>query len=111
MTNKFLLLGATASAHPAAKVALPLPVLRDRGEMTDPSATPVCRDLIDKAREERGLPKLDRDSSAPTDPLLIAAVDKRIGGCSVMVMRGNLADVRPLPKFQDGPAKLTPLAQ
>jgi hypothetical protein len=106
-----LLVGASASAQPSAKAVLPPLVLHDRGEITDPSATPVCRDRIDKTREERGLPKLREDNAAPTDPLLIAAVDKRIGGCSVMVMRGNLADIRPLPKFQDGPAKRTPIGQ
>ena len=105
-----LLMGASASAQPSAKMVPPL-VLHDRGETTDPSATPACRDRIDKTREERGLPKLRDDNAAPTDPLLIAAVDKRIDGCSVMVMRGNLADIRPLPKFQDGPAKLTPIGQ
>jgi hypothetical protein len=107
-----LSVGVSAEAPapaPAERFSPPPPVLRDRGEMTDPSTTPVCRDRIDKAREERGLPKLDQDTAKPVDPLYIAAVDKRIGGCSVLVMRNNLSDIRPLPEFHDNPAQLIPL--
>lgn len=57
----------------------------------------VCRDRIHEVRQERGLPKLQRDTASPDEPVLIAAVDKRIGDCSVMVMLGDLADLRPLP--------------
>ena len=46
---------------------------------------------------------LQRDTAKPDEPLLIAAVDKRIDGCSVMVMRNNLADVRPLPSPDAAP--------
>jgi hypothetical protein len=89
--------------------APPPSVLRDRGEATDPRASQICRDRIEAVRDERGLPKLSRDNTAPAEPLLIAAVDKRIGGCSVLVMRNNTNDIHPLPQFQDGPPKLTPL--
>lgn len=108
-----LLLNGGAIAQPPALDTLPSrpQTVLPKDELTDPSASAVCRDRIDQAREERGLPKLSRDNSAPTDPLLIAAVDKRIGGCSVMVMRNNTSDIRPLPQFRDGPAKLTPLVQ
>jgi hypothetical protein len=85
------------------------PILRKGDEITDPSATAVCRDRIEKAREERGLPKLRGDKASPDEPLFIAAVDKRIGGCSVLVMRNNLSDIRPLSKFRDAPVRLTPL--
>jgi hypothetical protein len=65
----------------------------------------VCRDAIQQIRDERGLPKLDRDNAASDEPLLIAAVDQRIGGCSVMVMRNDTSDIRPLPT-QEGSARL-----
>ncbi|MGZ3247255.1 MAG: hypothetical protein ACXU61_09270, partial [Croceibacterium sp.] len=65
--------------------------------MTDPSASLVCRDRIDVVRESRGLPKLRRDTAAPTKPQFIAAVDKRIDGCSVLVMRNDTSDLRPVP--------------
>lgn len=87
------------------------PIVRDGDEITDGSASRVCRDRIDKAREERGLPQLKRDDTSSDDPLFIAAVDERVGGCSVMVMRNNLSDIRPLPQFRDGPAQLKPLGQ
>jgi hypothetical protein len=61
----------------------------------------VCRDRIIEAREERGLPELQRDTATPDEPLLIAAVDKRIDGCSVLVMRNNTSDIRPLPEIED----------
>ena len=56
----------------------------------------VCRDRIQEVRRELGRPALERDAT-PQDPLLIAAVDKRIGGCSVLVMRNDTSDIRPLP--------------
>jgi hypothetical protein len=117
-----VLLGTGAGAAPPAldtsgtlgspgspSLALPQPPLRDRGEVADPSAGAVCRDRIEAVRDERGLPKLNRDKAASDEALLIAAVDRRIGGCSVMVMRNDTSDIRPLPRFQDGPPRLTPL--
>ena len=56
----------------------------------------VCRDRIHEVRRELGKPALEREAPA-TEPLLIAAVDKRIGPCSVMVMRNDTSDFRPLP--------------
>jgi hypothetical protein len=83
--------------------------MHDRAAATDPSATQVCRDRIEAVRDGRGLPKLNRDNAAPAQPLLVAAVDKRIGGCSVLVMRNNTSDIRPLPQFEDGPGMVIPL--
>lgn len=68
-----------------------------------------CRGRIETAREERGLPELTDDGAKPSEPLFIAAVDKLIDGCEVLVMRDNTSDIRPLPEFHDGPGKLTPL--
>lgn len=68
----------------------------------------VCRDRISQVREERGLPKLERRAATPDQPYLIAAVDKRIDGCSVMVMRNDTSDVRPLPRATGARAELLP---
>jgi hypothetical protein len=68
-----------------------------------------CRGRIVTTRAELGLPKLPDDGAKASDPLLIAAVDKMIGGCEVLVMRDDTSDIRPLPQFQDGPGKLLPL--
>jgi hypothetical protein len=58
-----------------------------------------CRETIQQVREERSLPWVDRgDAANPDEPLLIAAVDKTIDGCSVLVMRDDTSDVRPLPE-------------
>ena len=62
----------------------------------------VCRDKIHQVRAERDLPWVDRGTAVdPEQPLLIAAVDHRIDGCSVMVMRDDTSDVRPLPEPQE----------
>lgn len=62
----------------------------------------VCRETIQQVREERGLPWVDRGTAAnPDEPLLIAAVAKTIDGCSVLVMRNDTSDVRPVPGPQE----------
>jgi hypothetical protein len=68
----------------------------------------VCQDRIRTVREERGLPTLDRRTASPDQPYLIAAVDHRIEGCSVMVMRHDTSDVRPLPANPERAAALIP---
>ena len=93
-----LLLATGATPPPEA----PTPQIRMVQPYNGPSKQ-VCRDRIHEVREDLGLPRLERDTASPDEPLFIAAVDKRIGGCSVMVMRNNLADVRPLPAPDDGP--------
>lgn len=71
------------------------------GRVLDPSnPDAVCRDRIQEVRRELGLPAIERDAS-PQNPLFIAAVDKRIDGCSVMVMRNDTSDIRPLPAPQE----------
>jgi len=71
------------------------------GHVPDPSSkNAVCRDRIHEVRRELGQPALEPDAS-PHEPLFIAAVDKRIGACSVMVMRNDTSDIRPLPAPQE----------
>ena len=93
-----LAIAATAPVHPPSEVTTP----EGAGFREN------CRDRIELVREERGLPKLVRDSASPDEALLIAAVDKRVDGCSVMVMRHDTSDIRPLPEFKEGPAQLRP---
>lgn len=75
----------------------------DHAPLQQMDGVQVCRDRIHQAREERGLPSLDRGTASADEALLIAAVDRRIDGCSVMVMRNNLSDVRPLPTTEGEP--------
>ncbi|MEZ5682474.1 MAG: hypothetical protein R3E14_14385 [Erythrobacter sp.] len=59
----------------------------------------ICRDKIHQVRAAANLPRLDRGTAARREEgYLIAAVDTRIDGCSVMVMRNDTSDIRPLPK-------------
>jgi len=79
--------------------------------ITPPRAQPRpgdCRDRIQQVREDSGQPRLDRETASPDRPLLIAAVDKRVDGCAVMQMKGNVNDLRPIPQPSDGPGKLQP---
>jgi hypothetical protein len=93
--------GAAAESVQAPQAVPPEPVPGAFVAHTDGKA--VCRDRIHEVRQERGLPKLQRDTASPDEALLIAAVDKRIDGCSVMVMLNDLSDVRPLPAPPEGP--------
>ena len=60
-----------------------------------------CRDRIHTVREKRGLPAVDRQTADPDEPLLIKALDQRIGGCSVMVMHHDINDIRQLPRAHE----------
>ncbi|GEM_PF-2084104 len=66
-----------------------------------------CRDTIERVRESNGQPALRRENAEPDRLPMIAAVDHRIDGCSVMVMRNDTGDIRPLPQ-SDGEARLRP---
>jgi hypothetical protein len=101
-----LLLNAAAVTPPTAVVphGTPPPVSPHQGDQAaDASNNRACRDRIERVRHERRLPKLDREKASDV-PLLIAAVDERIDGCSVLVMRDNINDIRPLPQSDDAPA-------
>ncbi|MXP42813.1 hypothetical protein GRI75_14295 [Altererythrobacter soli] len=96
------LLAPLATAATSPEQGAPPPGAEER------EPTENCRGRIERVRQERGLPQLRRDSASPEEPLLIAAVDKRIDGCAVLVMRHDAGDIRPLPPFQDGPARRMP---
>lgn len=85
----------TSAAIAAPQAVPPEPMPGALSAQADPKT--VCRDRIHEVRQERGLPKLQRDTASPEEPLLLAAVDHRIDGCSVMVMRNDTSDIRPIP--------------
>lgn len=60
----------------------------------------ICRDRIHEAREQTGQPPLDREPATGDDALLIWAVDRRMDGCSVLVVKGDPSDIRPIPKIE-----------
>ena len=68
-----------------------------------------CRDRITYARQRLGQPPLlERQPASPDKPHLIYAVDRREDGCSVMVMKGDPDDIRPLPLPSDRPFLMIP---
>ena len=56
-----------------------------------------CGEVIRQVRDANALTTLQRGPATPEDGYLIAAVDKRVDGCSVMQMHGDVSDLRPLP--------------
>lgn len=69
-----------------------------------------CRDRIAKAHNEGGKSDLpEREPASPDKPYHIHAVDKLIGGCAVMVMKGDAKVMRPLPALNEAPQELHPL--
>ena len=67
-----------------------------------------CRDTIRKVREENGQAELERAPASEERPLFIAAVDQRVDDCSVLVMRQDTSDIRPVPEVETGTVKLRP---
>ena len=104
------LLACTAASPPAdtsGNESFAEPAIRQLQAPAAPSEV-ICRDRIHTVRSERGLPSLGRDSADPEEPLFIAAVDHRIDGCSVLVMRNDTGDVRPIPKPDENAPLLRP---
>jgi hypothetical protein len=94
---------ASPQAVPAEEATVTAPAPK-----VDPTTGRIsCTDRIHMVRAERGLPWIDRGTAPdPDEPLLLAAVDKRIDGCSVLVMRNDANDIRPLPTEPEGPARV-----
>ncbi|MCP9223206.1 hypothetical protein MKP08_10635 [Erythrobacter sp. LQ02-29] len=67
-----------------------------------------CRDTVMTVREDRGLLKLDRRASSSDKPLLYSAVDHRIDGCTVLVMKSPEGDIRPVPESDPRRAEFIP---
>ena len=60
-----------------------------------------CNEVIREVRVTGGLPALQRGPATGEDGYMIAAVDKRVDGCAVMQMHGDVNDLRPLPEPTD----------
>lgn len=69
-------------------------------------ADALCADRIHEAREQAGLPRIDRRPADANNPELIWAVDHRREGCGVLVAKGNLDDIRPVP--ESAPVEMLP---
>lgn len=67
-----------------------------------------CEQVIAQVRDTGGQPTLDRTPATAEQPLLIAAVDKRIHGCPVLQMRADANDLRPVPRLADSPPRVQP---
>lgn len=87
MIPKLLLLGAAAALSPT---------IASSGTQPRDGAAKDCPGLIHRARVEAGLPASPADEG--DQPLLLSAVDKRIGNCRVLVMANDNRDIRPEPK-------------
>lgn len=102
--NAVLIVLASASiaaAPPMSRAPEQAPgaVVRPEGQARSQSAAEQVRCLarVEAARAAAGQPMLDRTPADGETGYLIAAVDKRIDGCAVMQMHGDVNDLRPLP--------------
>lgn len=99
MRMKPALVALVALASGAAAPAPQTPGEPEARAKEQGDAVPAnCRDTIQQVRADRGLPLLDRGNARADEALLVAAVDQRVGGCSVLVMRNDTGDIRPLPQ-------------
>ncbi|GGD94147.1 hypothetical protein GCM10011515_12430 [Tsuneonella deserti] len=106
------LCSAAAIAAPTVEPDTMLPGYREQAQRWSSLETAVakkeCADRIEQVRSAAGQPRLDHVPASAERPLLIAAVDKRIDDCPVMVMRYDINDLRPLPAPAEGPVRLEP---
>jgi len=73
-----------------------------------PQQSQRCCDTITLVRDAAGQPRLDKGNATRDEPLLIAAVDKRIDNCRVLVMARDSRDIRPEPEVSIDQARLRP---
>ena len=97
-----LIAAVSVSAGPASTGSAPVPA-----PIVSQVDEAECADRIETVRSTLGQPRLDAQSE-PLEPLFIAAVDKRIDGCAVLQMKGNVNDLRPIPQLRDTPPRLQP---
>ena len=106
------LYAAAAAAAPTIKPDAMLPGYSEPaqrwGSVEQAADDKICADRIEQVRQTAGQPKLDRTPIVPGEPLMIAAVDKRIDGCAVIQMHRDVNDVRPLAAPVETPARLQP---
>lgn len=100
-TSLFGLALLSAAPAPQTRVSDTSPAAPYQASPSIEPGEQVCRDRIHEVREANGKPLLQRDAEVTGEGLLIAAVDQRIDGCSVMVMHNDTSDIRPLPKASD----------
>lgn len=77
-------------------------------DIEDPIERARCKEQISRARADAGQPEIESEPADPEDPLLIAAVDQKIAGCSVLVMKHDTSDIRPIPEPAKGPVSIEP---
>ena len=102
------LAGLMLSGQTLPEPESPLPQAR-LFNLSDPQE-PRCADVIREVRDASGVQILQRAPATGAEGHMIAAVDKRVDGCSVMQMHGNVNDLRPLPQVSDEDFRLRPAA-
>jgi len=111
--SSLFVIGATEPTEPQAldqpAYQKPAEEWKTLEDATSPSEA-ECRDRIQKIRKEAGQPALESTPVSVERPQLLYAVHREEYGCSMMVMKGDIEDVRPLPKTKerDGHEMLIP---
>ncbi|WP_395333332.1 hypothetical protein WBP06_07335 [Novosphingobium sp. BL-8H] len=86
-----------------AMAALTIAAAPPNGGGKSPSAKAKCGYTIQRANAAAGKTTPNADDGKPT---LIRAVDKRLGGCPVLVLADG--KLKAPPAFNDGPASKSP---
>lgn len=84
----------------------------EQAQSQTPPTEGQCRDRIVKAQaapEKNDLPAAEQ--SSPDKPYHTHAVDQRLAGCAVTVMKGDAKVIRPLPIPAEEPAVVVPAAE
>ena len=77
-------------------------------DIQDPIERARCEEEIRQVRAEAGKPEIEREPADKEAPLLIAAVDQKLNGCRMLVMKDDTSDVRPMPVRPEGPLVIEP---
>lgn len=96
-----LLNAADAPAQPPLP-AVPEAVIIELQPFEPPAA--ACQDNATPTKNEPARqPRFEREPAMPDSGQIIYAVDRRIDGCSVILVKGAARTVRPLPEQSDDP--------
>ena len=101
-------IGATPPATPDAMMPGYTRPAQKWSSVEEALSDRLCADRIEQVRDAAGEPRLDRAPASTETPMLIAALDKRIDGCAVLQMKGDVNDLRPVPLPSEGPVNLEP---
>jgi hypothetical protein len=96
-----LLLSTAVAAEVDTKSQVAASSLSHAKVLLEDQERPDCRNRVTHARGEQESPERQGEAGSPHKPLFLYALHKQVDGCSVLVMHGNVNNMRPLPNPTD----------